>query len=336
MGRSDSVHLAAQDDLITAATTAVFSPPVTEEDISIDREELDIDETLGTRAPGPREYGGRVFSGGINGAARPTSIGLILTSFFGPPVSTQPASVASPTVWRHVWDPVATVPAPISIWTVNNDATLPAPIVDKFVGALGNELALNCEANNYLLFEAGYLARLLDISASAPATGRDTTRKWPFHQVTAQISVPSVSAGAYQNVPLRDFGLSYNNNVEGDQFVLGSVNVDSLPIGDIDCEVTITPTVDIAAHYRRALADTPELVKVKISAVGGTIEDAFKFQFDLEVHALETAEAPVDIDGGETLRDVEVTLRSVLDDSTNKLITPTLTNSHDGTGYVAA
>lgn len=334
MSRADALGFAPQPNLETAAATVVFSPPVTSEDISIDREDLEIDETLGTRAPGPQEYGGRIFGGTIEGALRPRSGGLILSGFWGNPTSTQPDVAGAPTVFEHVWDPIVNLPIFTSIWTKNADVT-PA-IIDKYVGAVGNELGLSVEANDYMLFEAEYLARLLDITAPDPPMSRDTSGKWPFHKVTAEIGY---GAGVYQSVALREFGMSYNNNLEDDQFILGSVNVDSIPLGDIEFEVTIRPTRDIEAHYRRSLADTPEDVKIKLVAEGPVIITvgavSYRHRFELEIHRLQTVEAPVDIDGGETLRDVEVTLRGVLDDATNKLLTAKLTNDYSGVGYRA-
>lgn len=332
MSRADQLGMAPQVDLDTTASAVAFSPPVTAEDIEIDREDLEIDETLGTRAPAAQEYGGRIFNGNVEGAIRPKSSGIVFTSFWGDPVSDQPASVTDPTVYQHVWDPIVNDPRPITIWTVNNDPK-PDPIIDKYVGALGSELTLTCEANDYYLFEAEYLAKsIVGLTPPAPSMTRDTTGKWPFHQVTAQLAVGS---GSYSTIKLREFEMSYDNNLEDDQFVLGSQDVDSIPIGNIECEVSFTPTQDIEAHYRRSLADSPTDVRLKLTALGPIISNAYRYKLELEFHRLQTVEAPVEIDGEDPLRDVEVTANAVLNESTDKLITATLVNTYAGTDYTA-
>lgn len=104
MSRADQIWIAKQSDLRSAATTAAYSPPVNSVSKEFDRETLDDAETLGTRAPGPIEYGGRIYKPQIEASLRPASIGLIFSSFFGPPTSTQPDASGAPTVYQHVWD----------------------------------------------------------------------------------------------------------------------------------------------------------------------------------------------------------------------------------------
>lgn len=394
MSKKDFIGVAPNPGgaLKTPATAAAFFPPVSTEGMAISREDLEYDETLGSRAPSAREYGGRLYEGDIEGAARPNSFPPFLSMFLGSPTSTDqigaaiarttpyvlgelhpsgarlyeattagttagaaPGSLGTTTagqtvtdgtavwtdvgpsagaaVYKHVWDPTAAGkrPMPATLWTVNDDV-VPA-IVDKFVGAVGNELSLEVEANGYLVFTAGLLAAVLDQTASAPSATRDTTKKWAFHQLSAQISV---AGAALEPIKLTAFSMSYNNNLVDDLFVLGSTEVEDLPPGNIESEVGMTSASDIPDHYRRALKDTPEDVRLVLKASGARILAAgtHAYSIEIDLKRLQYTEAPVEIDASETLRGVEITAVPVFDETTSGLVTVTVENNQTGAAYV--
>lgn len=333
MSRADSIGIAPQADLRTGAATVAYSPPVTQATPEMNRETLDISETLGNRAPVAQEYGGRVFSNPLQGALRPRSGGLILAGFFGAPTST--VHPTEPTAVEHLYDSLANLPVFSSIWTRTDLSHLgQQSILDKYIGCVGNTISLTCEANNYLLFEANYAAREWMPDPPAPSFTRDTSGRWPFNKVDVEMAV---GAGAYEATPAKAFSLAYNNNVATDDYVLGDLFVDSLPLGDIELTGSFRPTRDIKGHTRRAMADAPEDIKLKLVATGPEIAPGVNFSFEVELFRLETLTAPGNaINAGETLRDVEVSWRAVLDDSTGKLITARLTNTEDGSLYRAA
>lgn len=338
MSKRDSFGISAQADWETAATTVAYSPPVNEVETDFDREEMEDEETLGGRAPVAVEYGGKIFKPQTSGSIRPASIGLVLASFLGPPVSTQPEATNAPNVWEHVFDPMAAgvLPLAISAWLRYGDITHSdgSAVIDKFEQGIGNSLELAVEANNYYKFQAEYFFRRLITDAADPSMTRDAGRKFPFTKVGVEFAP---IAGAYEVTPARNFQLSYSNELEDDQFVLGSDLVDSIPLGPtIEPELQFTPTRDIAAHNRRALASEPESMKMRVTATGPEIAVGFNYGFTVELHRLQTMTAPIKLDGSETLRDVEVTAKPVLDEDTNKFITVTLTNTEDGSKYRAA
>lgn len=393
MSKADFIGIAMNPGgaLKTAAAAAAFFPPVASEGLSMSREDLSIDETLGSRAPSAQEYGGRVYEGDVELAARPNSLPIFLSMFFGSPTSTnligahalstafalgaliadggrlyevttagttaatKPAAFGTTTtgqtitdgtvvwtdrgsstgvtIYKHTWNPVAAgkVPLPATLWTINADVT--PNIVDQYVGAKGNELSLEVEANGYLMATAGLVAAILNGGVAAPSASRDATKKWAFHQVTAQISV---AGGALASVPLLSFGMSYNNNEVTDQFVLGSKEVDSIPDGNIEAEATFTPGANIEGHYRRALLDTPEDVRLLLKAEGAALSGTTtKNTLSIDLKRLQYVEAPVDIDAGETLRSVEVTARPVLDEGSGNLLEVSIINNQTGANYVA-
>lgn len=341
MSKQDRIYMGLQaggalKTPLAPNATNILSPPVSSEGIGLEREDMDIDETLGSRAPSAREYGGRIFEGDIEGAGRPNSLGLFLSMMFGAPVTTvvSPAGadpVTDPAVYRHTWNPTAAgkSPLPASIWTVNNDVS-PA-IIDKYVGAKGNELSLEVEANGYLTFTMGVAAYLLDQTSAEP-TGvpQDLTKKWAFHQVKAFLAV---AGGAEGSVGLMDFGFDYSNNLVTDQFVLGSKEVENMPEGNIEPEVSFTPASDIQGHYRRSLLDTPEDVALRLLAEGPVIKGTFRNTLELQLARLQYTEAPVDIDAGETLSGVEVTAIPVINESDNSFMTISITNGNNGNNY---
>lgn len=334
MSKADRLYVALQEDgelktpRLPADTPAnIVSPPIATEEISLEREDMDLEETVGSRAPTAREYGGRVYEGDIELAARPDTFPVFLSMVLGAPVSTEVVTG----VYRHVWNPIAAdiEPLPASIWTVNRDVT--PNVVDKYVGAKGNEMSIEIEANGYLMSTIGVAAYLLDQTATEPTgIAQDLTKKWAFHQVTAELAV---GAGALASVPLLDFSLEYSNNIVTDLFNLGSKEVEALPPGNIEPEVTFTPSRDIGEHYRRALLDTPEDVRLKLVAQGAIITGVHRYALEVDLKRLQYIEAPVDIDAGETLTGVEVTAAPVLKESDNSFIEIAVVNSNDGDLY---
>lgn len=76
----------------TAETVADHFPPVANESINQSREELSYEETVGVRAPIEQQYGGVHYEGDIEGAVRPNSTAVFITSAMGPPVTTNAVS----------------------------------------------------------------------------------------------------------------------------------------------------------------------------------------------------------------------------------------------------
>lgn len=396
MSQADYIGVALQAgaDLKLAASAPAFFPPVTAESIGMDRQELDITETLGSRAPAAREYGGRLYSGDIEFAARPISLPIILAMFMGTPASavagqvfpattalvvgdlvdtgsttvvvtvagttaasaptwgtaTAGTTVASGSVtfmhtgvrlYKHTFNPVGVgkAPHPATVWTINADPA--TDIVDKFIGVKGNQLEMNIEANDYLQCTAGVLAYDLVGGGAAPSASRDASKKWAFHQVGAKMSI---AGGGLASIPLLSFGNTFNNNLVDDQYVLGSKLVDSIPEGNIETETTFVPGSDLEDHYRRALLDSPQDVRLLLQAAGVpyipssapvAAQAAAASRLEIDLKRLQYTEAPVDIDAGETLRSVEVTAMPVLDESTGGLQEISVYNTDAGTNYTA-
>ena len=336
MGRVDSVGVALQPNgqqkVAPSAGAAVF-PPLTSEGIEPTIARLEHSATIGSRAPEKQKRGGRSYGGTLEGGVRPNSVGTLFTMAFGEPVSSTSVGTG---VWRHIWNPVAANknPMPAYIWTVNADDP-DEIIVDEYMGAMIDELAFTIEPNDYLLFTATIQAIRNIEGGTAPVATRDITELWSFDEVGAEISVPSISAGAWAPIALFGWNFSYGNSLAGgDRFPLGSKEIVRLRPGNINSTVGFTAAEAIESHYRRAIADNPELVRMRLNAKGRSLGGGNFESLALEFKAIEYNSGNVAINAEETLEDIEIEGNAVLD-GTGQLLTITLTNQHDGTKYRA-
>ena len=337
MSRADRTAIAAQADIDTPETVPSYGVPLETENVGLNRNTIDINETLGSRGPTTSEYGLRFAEGSMNGACRPVSFPLLLASFMGAPVT---AVVTASTVWTHTHDPLAMdYPVPLTVWGVNNDpvreqdGTLVAdPLVNVFEGAVGNQLTLSAEVDNYLRYEATMVSKGLSAAVEAPPSiTTDTSRKWVFNQILVQIKI---GGGSLTEVYAGSFSFVYNNNLITDLGRLGSNSLTDIPLGpEIESTLTMTFQRDIYDHYLRALEDSPSQVGIKLTAEGSTIASTHKYTFSLDFPYVETVSAPIERSGGETTRDVEVTFNVVTDPTTGKLVTPVIKNATDGALY---
>lgn len=321
----------------TARSTVDYAPPISGEDITMNREVLEADETLGARAPVAQEYGGRIFSGGINFFARPKSSPIFASLAFGDPATSTPAGAT--TSRDHTFDPLAAtrVPNQATIWIARKDPT-PA-ISTQLVGAKGGEFNLAVEANGYLGGSLGVSGARLVLDAVEPTltnAERDATKKWSFALCDLQISVNGVALAPIQ---VTQFGLSYNNNLVEDLFILGDVEVDDIPVGNITAETTFTPTRNLNDHYKRQFADTPDDLRLSLLAQSASIledlaTDTYS-ELEIDVKRAHVQDAPANVNAAETLRSIQVTANPVYEDSSSKLLLVRFRNDEVGTKYVA-
>ena len=328
MSRRDFIGIARQTELKTMNAVPAFFPPVIKESISIDRTILNITETLGSRAPGGIEYGGRVYKGDIELAFRPVSSPLLLSSFCGSPTTTV---LLAGVAWSHAYNPLVPgrKPTPLTVMTVNADVT-PA-IVDAYIGAISDEIELSVEVNDYLLMKTSMVAIDLNQVQAAPSATRDGSQRFPFQLVTAQLSV---GGGALTTIPLTGFTFRGQNGLATDGFILGVDTLDDLPESNLTLEVEFTPTTDIPEHYRRALRATPEDCRLVLTATGDVIgASAHRNTVAINIPRLQYTEATVEVDGSETLRNIPIKATAALDDATSQLFSITVINGNNGTNY---
>lgn len=316
MSRLDSVGIARQAAKGTANTTMGYFPPVESATRPQQKESMEIEETMGHRFPSRLDYGTRYWESAWSGRARMASFPRILSGFLGAPITSQPNAGASPTVYAHRFDPAAA--SGVEWMSLLLNGTDPSvAITDLLYDARGNELTVSVEPNGYLRFEAGWVALENDDSRPEPVVNRDTSPSFAFDQASVFISA---NGGAEEELIVGSFSSTYSNNLVTDQAVLGSRSLFDLPLGNASCELSFMPRTDLSEHYRRALLDDPDSVKLRLLVQGPIIEDALRFEFEQTFYLVEYLDAPADISAGDNLVGVEVTGRAAYSDADSKFV----------------
>jgi hypothetical protein len=308
MSRIDFVGLARQTaGMGTKVTTMTYYVPVESSDASQNRETLEIEETVGDRFPTGLDYGTRYFEPNMAGAPRLASCPRVFSGFLG-----QPATVAGTGGdaggYTHTFDPTLSgkTPEPHSIFVVRKDPA--TPIIDLFWDARGNELELSVQPNDFLRMNAGWIALDLDDSQSEPTPTSDLTNRRKFSECVVQVS--SDNGTTWSSQVTASFGITYSNNLDTDEAVLGSRKLYALPIGNANCEVRWAPRTALSTEYRRALAADPTATAIRMTATGGVLFGALSEQIRVTVASAEVTDAPAAVSAADVLKMVEVTARA--------------------------
>jgi hypothetical protein len=310
MSRVDVVGLGRQPAGAGTKVTAMdYYVPVETSAPDDNQQELTIEETVGDRFPTGLDYGTRFFTIPLQGAPRPASVPRILSAFMGQP-DTVAGAGADTGAFTHTFDPTLAgkVPEWHSAYVVRNDPN--PPIVDLFWDARGNEVTFSCAPNDYLKMDATLIALDLDDTQSAPVPTTDVTQRWKFTQVVAEVSLDGGTT--WTAIPCANASVTYQNNLDTDEAILGSRKLYALPFGNADCEVRFSPRQALATHYRRAMLADPISVAVRLTATGALIVPggAMLSTFQWIVSACEYISAPAPVDGSSVLKMIEVTARA--------------------------
>jgi tail tube protein len=325
MSRVDSVGLAVQPaGMGTKVTTMEYWVPVESSAVNDNAQTLTIQETIGSRFATGLDYGTRFFDVPMAGAPRASSFPRILSGFLG-----NPSSVAD----VHTFDPTAanSIPEPHSIFAIRNDpkaAGQPA-IVDLFWDARGNELQINIAANDYVKMSAAWIALDIDEAQAAPVATYDTSKRFKFSQVVVGYSTGGLAGLASPTaITASSAGVTYQNNLDTDEAVLGSRKLFALPTGNADAEVRFSTRSDMAGFYRRAMLADPTDIAFKMTATGASPD-----VLEITVAACQEISAPAPVDGSSVLKQIDVTATVHLDDTSGKFFSIAVTN--DVTSYAA-
>lgn len=328
MSRVDAVGLAAQvgagkGGMGTKKTAMEFFVPVESAQPAPNMAEMSADETIGSRFPIDREVGAVFYEPALTGKVRGTNLPRLLSSYMGDPVTT----MVSTGIYNHVFDPVLPAAVPRALSLLLHRADPSPPITDLFWDCLGNDLTLSLATNDWLSFEAAFVARSLDDTQAAPTVVQDLTKRYSFYKTTCFISIPSVAGGVEAPVSLSGFNAAWTGNIDTDAIQLGSRDLYKIAPGNVDCEVTFTPLQDLAAYYRRAFLTTPEAVKLRILAQGPLISGSDYHEVEITLHRLLETAAAADIDASSSLNGVELTSQAALDPATGKFYTVRVKNA---------
>lgn len=320
MSRLDVAGLAKQTAWGTKKTAMDYFMPVESVDVNLNREELTKEETTGTKFPTDLEYGTRFWGVTVAGAARLASLPRVLAPFLGPSTPVTPGGgIASK---KHQFNPVGKVLDPHSL-LVNRTDPNPA-ITELFYDGIGDELTLSVEANDYVNYEGAYIFKEVDRAQPEPSATLDLSERYAFHKVQAFISINGAAEVA---INLSRFELTYSNNVDTDQAVLGSRSLYKVQEGNVDADISFTTKDTLNAHFLRAVLDTnPDNVKIRLLATGAIIEAAINSAIEIIVYRTQYTEAPAGIDAGDTLDEIEISARAAYDATATKFVDVNVTN----------
>lgn len=316
MARRDEFGIARQvaGKAGSATTTMNYWVPVEEADEGVEREEIIVEETLGTRFASPLDYGTRFFRITARLAFRMSALPRILSSFIGQPTT----SGAGPFTHLHEWHGAGKVPEWMSMFLVRNDPS--TAIIDLFYNARGEEFEIVFEPNQAPRLSATFIALDLDDTQANPTSTMDTSERQKFYNTTAQID----SGGGNSTIVLSRFAIRGRNNHDTDQAVLGSRALYDLPFGNADLEVEFTPREALSTHYRRNLQTDPTAVKLTLTADNG-LGGAANRKVTTTVWSCDYIDAPAPIRAGEVLKSVPISARAK-EDATGKVLDISVVN----------
>lgn len=320
MSRLDFVGIGKQTAFGTKNTTPTYYPPVETSDAAIQRASISSEETTGNRGTDRMAYGTSFWEVPMRGAVRAASFPRILSGFLGAPTTTTPDGTNAPTGRKHAWDAIALAGAlvPHSLYVVRKDSS---PVVTDLVyDCYGNEMTISVEPNGFLTYECTWVGRDLDDTQSAPTPTRDSTTRWPFHQVKAYLTV---NGGAETEVKVGQTTIRLQNSIDTGYEVLGSQRLSNLGVGNLGVEASFqVKETDLSAHYRRALLGTPDSVKLRLAAVGakiGSAPSAVFYTAEFTVALGEYTDAPLQVNAADRTKMIDVRMRGALDVATNKM-----------------
>lgn len=314
--RSDIVALAKQSAAGTENSTPAVYIPVTTADMTTDATNLTLDETIGNRFGLDPDPGSRTYDVAMAGAVHPNSFGRVLSGFMGGSTMTTPGGGS--TSRQHVFDPVAT---PTVIWHTMTLARVdPTPdIVDTPWDALGDTLTISVAPNEYMLYDAAWVARKLDDAQTTPTPTIDSSAKFKFSDVVVYFSIDGGSEAA---VSCESVSLTLSNNIDRDFVVLGSAEVYALAQGNADVSGNFVIREAMATHYRNSLViDGTKKYKIRVLATGGIIEGSIHYVVEFIVERATLTPASVPLSASDVLKGLSIDFTGAFSTATSKALT---------------
>lgn len=295
----DVFGLAKQADLATEQTVMEFFAGIESADTGYNPQRISQDETTGSRFPEGSELGGEYWAPTAAGPIRYGSIPRILSCFWGAPVTTAPDNVLAPTGKKHAFESGA--PLAHTLLMARED---PNPsIVDALVGCLGNDLTLDFAQNAFGKWNGSWFAVSLDSAQPDPVVVRDVTKRIASPKVKAYISV---NGGGETEIKIGSWSLNYSNGIKPDDFILGQTDLFNLEEENATASVKFSVRQTLSTHYRRALLQTPDLVKIRLTATGALIGGAVSYTFEVIVNACEYITAPAALSAASRLKMIDI------------------------------
>lgn len=314
----DVFGLAKQVDLATEQTVMEYFAGVDAADTGYNPQRIQQDETTGSRFPNGSELGGEYWSPTASGPIRYASIPRLLSCFWGAPVTTTPDAILAATGKKHSFESGA--PLAHTLLMARED---PNPtIVDALVGCLGNDLTLDFSQNAFGKWSGTWFGVSLDDAQPDPVVVRDTSKRIASPKVKAYISI---NGDGETEIKIGSWSLTYSNGIKPDDFILGQTDLYNLEEENATASVKFAVREALSDHYRRALLQTPDLVKIRLTATGALIGGAVSYTFEVIVNACEYITAPAAIAAASRLKMINVDAAAKID-ATGKFISADVIN----------
>lgn len=316
MSRLDKVALAKQSAMGTKMTVMEYVVPIESSEPNLSRTEMTREETDGTKFPTDLEYGARFWEVPMSGACRLNNLPRLLSGFLGAPTTIlAPGGIS--TSKKHQFDPWGKTLVPHSIEVDRLDPK-PNPIADRFWDCIGNELTLSVAPNDWIAFDASWVAKERDPAITPTAVAVDLSRRFAFHTMLAFISVNGAAEVA---MPIENFSVTYTNNVATDQVQLGSRSLYKVQEGNVGATIAFTPKSTLDSHYARATLDgDPDNCKIRLIATGAIIDGTAVQTIELIAYRAHYTAAPAPAAAGSTLDGLAVAARLAGDFTLSKFL----------------
>lgn len=279
MGAKGHIGLGKETEWGTAVASSIYLP-FTGESIIQDKEAVQSSAIKGIVDKPKSYFGERNIGGDINVEVHPGSIGYLLRSVFGDPVTTQPDDVGAPNTYQHVFKPRQDdfhASCPLAPYTVEVHRDQSASKAFQYKGGVVNSLGFDFGISDKILKAvAGIIAKEEGEIAKTTASFETTD---PFVWSDAVISI-----GGAQNNDLEKFSTKVNNYLKG-KFSLNNTKLIGKLYRDAFRDFELGMEIDFVdrTEYDKFVAETEQVFQVKFE--GAVIEDVQKYtlQIDLPV-----------------------------------------------------
>lgn len=331
--RDDAFGIAKQagsgaGGLGTENTTMGYWVPVESAERGLNQETMEAEETIGHPFALDIAHGVRYFNPTATGKVREAALPLLLASFLGAPATSTPDGTLAPTARKHVHDPVARpTPLALSLALLNRMDAYGVGDDDLYTilwDAIGSELTLSASVNDWLSFEAAWVAKFYDDVTSLPSPTPDASRRFPFHEIKVYASV---NGGSEAELHCSDWSLNFNLNVPTDDAVLGSRDLFRVAPGNRDGELTFTAKEKVDVYFKRVIAADPDNLKIRMVALGPVIGGAVAHKVEVIAYRSQLTDGTVDVSAGDQLTGAEFTAHVAYDSTLSKFVDVEVTNT---------
>lgn len=264
------------------------------EGISEEIEQIVLESMEGVVDEAASYEGLRSISGDVSFDVYPNSVGYLLRSAFGAPVTTQPDATNDPTVYKHEFTPVQS--------NFSSDSALPPYTLEvhrdfeqafQYAGTVINNLTLNFGTDNKVMQgTAAVIAKKLSLIAKT-IPSFDTTSPFLWNQATITIS-------GTENADIQTLQFGVNNSLEGRATINGTKEISRISrSGKRTFPVSFTFDLKDLSEFTRFRSQNE--ISAKIELVGANISGTYNHTLTIDIPKLRYTAFPINVGGSESI-----------------------------------